>query len=115
MAKFRLLTAHYLPDDKYLLGDKETEHMGEERGTIVGDGTPHRIDWPTLEMVPLDDEAQEMLEKEKKRLEMDTGAMNPVERLPINGVDDYEKDYVPGSNVRRRPMREHGASVARTA
>lgn len=108
MAKFRLLTAHYLPDDKYLLGDKETEHLGDEKGTVVGDGTPHRIDWPTLDMEPLDDEARELIDKEKKRLELDAGEMNPVENLPLN---DYEKNYIPGSNQRRAPMRPHGASV----
>lgn len=108
MAKFRLLRAHYLPDDKYLLGDLETEHLGEEKGTIVGDGTPHRIDWPTLDMEPLDDEARELLEQERKRLEMDAGMMNPVDNLPMN---DYEQDYIPGTNARRRPMKPHGASV----
>lgn len=106
MAKFRLLRAHYLPDDKYLLGDLETEDKGEEKGTVVGDGTPHRIDWPTLDMEPLDDEAREMLARERERLEIDAGTMNPVDELPMGA---YEKDYIPGSNIRRRPMREHGA------
>ena len=109
MAKFRLLRAHYLPGDKYLLGDLETEHLGEEKGTVVGDGTQHEILWPTLDMEPLDDEARELLEKERRRLELDTGMMEPVEQLPLNA---YEKDYVPGSNQRRRPALQHGASHA---
>jgi len=106
MAKFRLLRAHYLPDDKYLLGDLETEAQGEEKGTVVGDGTPHRIDWPTLDMAPLDEEAEELLAKERKRLEIEAASMTPVEDLPLN---EYEANYIPGSNARRRPMREHGA------
>jgi len=114
MATFRLLRAHYLPDDKYLLGDLETEDRGEQKGTIVGDGTPHRIDWPTLDMEPLDDEARELLERERERLQIDAGTMNPVDNLPMTmtpTMDQYEKDYIPGSNQRRRPMRPHGAPM----
>lgn len=111
MAKFRLLVAHYLPDDKWLPGDKENEHLGDEQGTIVGDGTPHRVVWPTLDMEPLDDEAREMIEKERARLEANAGSMNPVEDLPL---DSYEEEYIPGSNARRRPPKPDGASVART-
>lgn len=108
MAKFRLLRAHYLPDDKYLLGDLETEHLGDEKGAVVGDGTPHRILWPTLDMEPLDDEARELIEQERRRLELDAGSMTPVEDLPMN---EYETNYIPGSNQRRRPAREHGTPV----
>ncbi len=110
MAQFRLLRAHYLPDDKYLLGDMENEHIGDgiAKGTIVGDGTPHRIDWPTLDMEPLDDEAREMIEQERKRLEVDSGTMRPVDDLPMN---EYEQNYIPGSNIRRRPARPHGSPI----
>jgi hypothetical protein len=110
MAKFRLLRAHYLPGDKWLPGDAENEYLGDERGTVVGDGTPHNVRWPTLEMEPLDEEAREMLERERERLEMDAGIMNPVENLPMNS---YETMYVPGSNVRRRAPLPDGAPIAR--
>ncbi len=53
---------HYLPEDKLLPGDLENEQfLGPERGTVVGDGTPYPIKWPTLEMVALDEEAEAML------------------------------------------------------
>jgi hypothetical protein len=110
MAKFRLLRAHYLPDDKYLLGDQELESTTgkEDAGTVVGDGTPHRITWPTLDMVALDEEGEAMLEKERERLNMDAGTMDPIEQLPMNA---YEQEYIPGTNQRRRSARPHGASV----
>jgi hypothetical protein len=111
MAKSRLLRAHYLPDDKLLPGDMENEYLGDEKGVIVGDGTPHRVVWPTLDMEPLDDEAREMIEKERARLEANDGSMNPVEQLPL---DSYEKEYIPGSNTRRKAPRPDGAPVART-
>lgn len=113
MARYRLLSAHYLPDDKYLLGDKETEHIREEGGAVVGDGTPHRVDWPTLEMEPLDDEARAMLDKERERLEKAHTSMNPIEALALQYnpmlMDKYEEDYIPGTGQRRRPMKAHGS------
>lgn len=112
MAKYRLKRAHYLDGDFYLNGDMENEHLGEEKGEIVGDGTPYVVHWPTLDMEPLDDEARAMIEKERERLVLDQGAMNPIENIPLN---DYEKEYVPGSNQRRREMRPHGATVSRSA
>lgn len=112
MAKYRLKRAHYLEGDFLLMGDMENEHLGDEKGTIVGDGTGYPVKWPTLDMEPLDDEAREMIEKEKRRIEMDSGTMTPIEDgTPLN---EYEKDYVPGTNNRRRPPREDGASVSRS-
>ena len=110
MAKFRLLRAHYLPGDKWLPGDMENEYLGDERGTVVGDGTQHNVRWPTLEMEPLDDEAREMLARERERLEMDAGTMTPVDDLPL---DTYEAMYVPGSNTRRKAMLPDGSPVVR--
>lgn len=107
MAKFRLLRAHYIDGDKWLPGDMENEHLGEEKGTVVGDGTPHKIKWPTLEMEPLDAEAEALIEKERERLIADSAAP-PVDSLPMN---DYEKEYTPGFNTRRTPSRPDGASV----
>lgn len=102
MARFRLLHAHYFPGDKLLLGDFEQEQFGKQ-GEVVGDGTDHPLYWPTIFMEPLDDEAREMLAKERKRMKDNEGVIDPVEEL--------ELEYLPGSNVRRREPRPHGASV----
>jgi hypothetical protein len=75
MARYRLKSAHYLAGDKWLPGDAENQHLGDERGTIVGDGTDHEVKWPTLEM------------------------------------DQYEQNYVPGLNVRRKKPAADGAPV----
>lgn len=113
MAKFRLLTAHYLPGDKWLPGDAENEQFrGPESGTIVGDGTPHPIKWPTLEMVALDEEAEGMLEKERERLVANAGSQRPVEEL---SMDMYEQQYVPGSNMRRGEMLADGSPLPKRA
>jgi hypothetical protein len=109
MARYRLLSAHYLAGDEHLLGDAETD---EGKGTIVGDGTGHIVQWPTLEMEPLDDEAREMIEKERERLRINDAAMNPIEQIPLT-MDQYEKNYVPGLNVRRSEPLKHGAPLKR--
>ncbi len=108
MAKYRLKSAHYITGDKLLLGDTEFSHLGDERGTVVGDGTEHVIKWPTMEMEPLDDEARSMIEREQKRLESNAATMNPIESLPM---DSLEQEYIPGFNTRRRPAKPDGASV----
>lgn len=107
MAKYRLKSAHYLEWDVWLPGDKENEHLGDERGIIVGDGTPYKVKWPTLEMEPLDDEAREMIERERGRLVANDASMNPVEDLALDNA--WEKDFVPGFNTRRREPRPDGA------
>jgi hypothetical protein len=105
MAKFRLLRAHFIPGDKWLPGDLENEPLGTQ-GVVVGDGTPHPIRWPTLDMEPLDDEAREMLERERERIEADLGAVDPINQLPL---DNYDNEYIPGSLGRRGPPRPDGA------
>lgn len=107
MAKFRLLSAHYLEGDILLNGDKENEHLGDEKGAVVGDGTPYKVKWPTLEMAALDEEAEVMLEKERERLAKNDASMNPVDEMSLE--DAWEKDYVPGSNKRRRDPLPDGA------
>jgi hypothetical protein len=103
MARYRLLSAHYSEEDKLLLGDQELngtdapvtgralDEAGNEvydgdgrpilyRGTIVGDGTPHK--WtrpPTPEMEGLDAESKRLVEIEKKRGD----GLNPVDFLPM--------------------------------
>jgi len=116
MAKFRLLASHQLRNsdlkaDVLLLGDKETEHLGDERGMIVGDGTPYRIAHATLEMLPLDGEAEDMLEVERARLAHNNASMNPVDQLPTMlaqlaaGKDDYDDRYIPGFPGVPRPQK----------
>ena len=114
MAKFRLLTAHQLRNnelkaDVLLLGDKETEHLGDEKGVIVGDGTSYPIINATLEMAALDDEAEGMLERERERLMRNNASMNPVDQLPVVlalGRDDYDDRYLPGFPGVPRPQKE---------
>lgn len=111
MAQYRLRSAHYMPGDKWLPGDVENENiLGPEKGTIVGDGTPHVVNWPTLEMEPLDDEASAMIAKEMKRLEINSATMKPVENLSMH-MDQYEKNYIPGLNTRRKEAQPHGAPM----
>jgi hypothetical protein len=77
MAKYRLLSAHYSEEDKYLEGDKE---RGDGLGTIVGDGTEHK--WtipPTPEMVGLDPKSEALVEEAKLRGD----GLNPVDYLPM--------------------------------
>jgi len=116
MAKFRLLAAHQLRNtdlkaDVLLLGDRETEHLGDERGTIVGDGTPYPVIHATLEMLPLDAEAEAMLDVERERLSRNHASMNPIDQLPVvlaqltGGRDDYDDRYLPGFPGVPRPQR----------
>lgn len=110
-AKYRLLTAHYIAGDKWLPGDFENQNLGEEKGTIVGAGTDHLIEWPTLEMIPLNEAAEAMLEKERQRLERNAGSMNPVDMLPNGVADPYDSNYVAGTGARRRPAPPAGAPI----
>lgn len=113
MAKFRLKSAHQMRNievrstahstDVWLPGDKENEHLGEEKGTIVGTGTPYPVVSATLEMIPLDEEGEEMIAAEEHRLARNHASMNPVDQLPITlqqliggGRDDYDERYIPG-------------------
>ena len=113
MAKFRLLAAHQLRNsdlkaDVLVLGDRETEHLGEARGTLVGDGTQYPVIHATLEMLPLDDEAEAMLDVERERLSRNHASMNPVDQLPVqmaSGRDDYDDRYLPGFPGVLRPER----------
>jgi hypothetical protein len=112
MARFRLRAAHYLQNVEmktsvWLPGDTDNEHLGPERGTMVGDGTPYPITDATTEMIPLDAEAEAMIAAEEERLARNGGTMTPVDQLPgtTGGGDDYESRYVPGSN-RPRPRSE---------
>ena len=117
MAKFRLRTAHQLrhselKTDVWLPGDKENEHLGDERGTQVGDGTPYPVVSATLEMVALDEEGRAMLEIEEARLAHASASMNPIDQLPVtlqallgHGRDDYEDRYVPGFPGTQRPVK----------
>jgi hypothetical protein len=107
MAKYRLLSAHYLEGDHWLPGDKENDQLGEQKGTIVGDGTPYKVKWPTLEMEPLDEEAEAMIGLEQARLATNEASMNPIEDMNLE--DGWEKDFVPGFNTRRREPKPDGA------
>ena len=87
MAKFRLKMAHQMrhsgvDSDVWLPGDTENEHLGDEKGTLVGDGTPYAVRSATIEMVALDEEAEIMIRDERDRL-----ARNHT---------DYDDRYVPG-------------------
>jgi len=106
MARFRLRAAHHLMNAEmktpaWLPGDTENEHLGPERGTIVGDGTPYPIESATTEMVPLDAEAEAMLAAEEERLARNGGTRTPVDHLPGTTGDDFESRYVPGTNKPR--------------
>lgn len=116
MAKFRLLSAHQMHNsvynsDVWLPGDKENEHLGEEKGTLVGDDTPYPVVSATLEMIPLDDDAEVFMEKERERLARGAASMNPVDQIPVlmqalnAGQDDYEKRYIPGFDGKQRPQK----------
>lgn len=115
--KFRLRSAHYWPGDLYLVGDKEKG--GGEDGTIVGDGTPYKIVpfskrsltepcmTPTMEMEPLDEEAEEALLEEQERLNASAASMVPIEQLArqmesLKVNDEHETKYVPGFDKARR-------------
>ncbi len=116
--KFRLLRAHQLgytlPGGEVThavcLGEMEVENLPENNrpSTIVGDGTPWVVRWPTLDMEALDEEAEEALEKERNRLLVNDGAMNPIEAL---SVDPYDKQYIAGSGRQRRVPPADGAPV----
>ena len=115
MAKFRLKSAHqmrnvHLNSDAWLPGDKENEHLGDERGTLVGTDTPYPVVSATLEMVALDEEAEVMIAAEEERLARNHASMNPVDQLPITlqqlvggGRDDYDERYIPGFAGTPRP------------
>lgn len=114
MAKYRLRIDHELETTDgqrlWLPGDMTNEPLGKE-GTIVGDGTPYKVRWPTLEMIPLDAEAEAGIAKEEERLQVNQGTMNPIEALPI-GPDDYETRYIPGMEGRhRQPPKPDGAPI----
>src|SRR5215204_6057546 len=115
MAKFRLLSAHQMRNnifntDVWLPGDKENDHLGDERGTIVGDGTPYPVVSATLEMAALDEEAEAALEVERERIARGAASMDPVGQLPIlmdalnAGRDDYDRRYTPGFPGQQRPQ-----------
>jgi hypothetical protein len=112
MAKYRLRVAHELETNDgqrlWLPGDITNESQGEEKGTLVGDGTPYKVKWPTLEMIPLDDDAKAAIAKEEERLRINDGHRDPIEALPI-GADDYEERYIPGTDRQRREPRPDGA------
>jgi len=116
--KFRLRSAHFFPGDMYLKGDKELGG-GEDGGTLVGDGTPYpvvplsavpgreQVMTPTMEMVPLDEEAEAALEEERVRLDATQASMIPIEQLArhletTRISDQHEEKYVPGFNHTRR-------------
>jgi hypothetical protein len=121
MARFRLKSAHQLRNielkaDAWLPGDRETEHLGDERGTIVGTGTAYPIVSATLEMEPLDDEAREMIAAEEQRLARAEASMDPVNQLAVTlqGLtapqrDNYDEKYIPGFPGRPRPEPKKGA------
>lgn len=103
MPRYRLLSAHYSEEDKWLPGDKENEgsdapvtgQMVDEdgnpiydekgvqrvyRGTLVGTGTQHK--WtrdPTPEMEGLDPESKKKVEAVRRRGD----GLNPVDFLPL--------------------------------
>jgi hypothetical protein len=114
VAKFRLKIAHQMRNtvfnsDVWLPGDKENESFGDDRGTLVGDGTPYVVTDATIEMVPLDAEAEEMIRREEARLARNGGSMNPVDQLStvmqaLTQRDDYEARYVPGFPGHQRPQ-----------
>jgi hypothetical protein len=114
MARFRLKTAHVMMHTSYstevvLEGDKEAidAGKGEEKGTIVGDGTPYKVVSATLEMEPLDDEARVMIDEEIDRLSKLQGSMQPLELLAKQfgaPVDDFEKRFLPGFPGTPRPQ-----------
>src|SRR5215469_5327417 len=99
MAQYRLLIAHELvmaadPAMRcWVPGDAEME--GEGSGMIVGDGTPYRVRWPTVHMVPLDAEARELIRREEQRIAANSG-------IEVESDDSYEDHYVPGSPGVRR-------------
>jgi hypothetical protein len=117
VAKYRLLTAHQLrheglKSDVWLPGDKENEHLGDERGTVVGDGTDYPVVSPTVQMVALDTSGEAMLDGERSRLARNETSMNPIDNLPTTlaqllggGRDDYDDRYIPGFPGTPRPPR----------
>ena len=117
MAKFRLKAAHHMRNsetktDALLNGDRENEHLGEERGTVVGDDTLYPVVHATMEMVALDSEAELMLHAEEERLSRASASMNPIDQLPVTlrqalGVDrdDYDERYIPGFPGTQRPTK----------
>jgi len=120
VAKFRLKTAHVLRHTLYesevlLQGDKEAQDagLGDERGTLVGDGTPYKVASATLFMEPLDDEAREMVAAEEARLVEAGTSMNPLEHLAklVNApTDEFEKRFLSGFPGTPRPQRPLGGN-----
>jgi hypothetical protein len=114
MARYRLRIAHELETQDgtqrvYVPGDMDNE-AGEGSGTVVGDGTPYRVRWPTLDMIPLDDEAEAMIAREEERLARNAAVNNPIPEGA--GTDYFEEHYIPGSPGRRRkPPPPDGASI----
>ena len=117
MARFRLKNAHHLMNAEmktpaWLPGDTDNQHLGDERGTVVGTGTAYPIESATTEMVPLDAEAEAMLAAEEERLARNGGTMTPVDQLPGTTGDDYESRYVPGTG-KLRPRSDQGKEASR--
>jgi hypothetical protein len=122
MPRYRLLTAHYTEEDKWLPGDQEnsnsnapitgyvTDEDGNQvsdehgqpipyRGTLVGDRTPHK--WtrdPTPEMEGLDEESKALVAKAKLRGD----GLNPVDYLPMTG---------PSEKLTRRQLEEQAKAM----
>jgi len=113
MAKYRLKVAHQLRNadiksDVWLPGDKENEHLGDEKGTLVGTDTSYPVINPTTEMVALDSEADDLIQAEEARLSRAQASMNPIDQLPVTlkeffTRDDYEDRYIPGFDGKPRP------------
>jgi hypothetical protein len=108
-----------LNTDVCLPGDQENHHLGDERGTEVGDNTAYPIVSATLQMVALDEEAETMLRAEAERLAKNNGSMNPVDQLPVNlqqllgvGRDDYDDRYLPGFPGTPRPVKQPEPQLA---
>lgn len=110
MARFRLRSAHWLLRRDHQThavanGDQENIHLGDEKGEIVGDGTPWVVDACTLEMIPLDAAAEAMIAAEEAQLANNRASMNPIDGLPSTvGRDDYDNRFVPGFPGMVRPQ-----------
>lgn len=111
--QFRLKSAHYFPNDMYLPGDRETG----DNGTVVGDGTRYPVVkfserkpgdmTPTIEMEPLDEDAEAALEEERERLASVDGGVLLMEQLAqqlqtMQVSDPHDAKYIPGFGNTRR-------------
>lgn len=117
MPKYRLLTAHYTEEDKWLPGDKENEHLDDSpgnkpafdstdpintgNGTVVGDGTKHK--WtrpPTQEMVGLDEKSQKLIDEVKAKCDK----LDPTDYLPLNYVQEDGRNDMAVLNALKRAL-----------